>query len=63
MLGNAWQLGEVAVPECSIELQNLKIRTICQTKNKTAFLPILCYAFALFFSVDFQQVRNYFKNK
>ena len=28
-----------------------------------AFLPILCYAFALFFSVDFQQVRNYFKNK
>ena len=22
-----------------------------------------CYAFALFFRVDYQQVRNYFKNK
>lgn len=27
------------------------------------FLPMQCYAFALFIRVDFQQVRNYFKNK
>jgi len=39
---NVLGIGEEAVSKSSIELQNLKIRTICQTKNKTAFLPIPC---------------------
>jgi hypothetical protein len=33
---NGFGLGDVAVTECQIEVQNLKFRTICQTKNKTA---------------------------
>ena len=33
---------KVFLIEKQIELQNLKIRTICQTKKKTAFLPIPC---------------------
>ena len=39
---NVSGIGEEALTESSIELQNLKIRTICQTKTKTAFLPIPC---------------------
>jgi hypothetical protein len=39
---NGLGIGEEAVSKSSIELQNLKIRTICQTKNRTAILPIPC---------------------
>ncbi len=43
--------------QCFIVAQKLNLQ------RQAPFLPILCYAFALFFRVDFQLVRNYFKNK
>jgi len=41
-VANVSGIGEEAETKTLIEAQNLKIRTICQTKNKTAFLPIPC---------------------
>jgi len=32
-------------------------------QRQAPFLPMQCYAFALFFSVHFQLITNYFKNK
>ena len=39
---NVSGIGEEAVSESSIELQIFKLKIKCQTKNKTAFLPIPC---------------------
>jgi hypothetical protein len=46
-----------AFAECSTVAQKLNLQ------RQAPFLPMQCYAFALFFRVDIQQVRNYFKNK
>jgi len=46
MAANVIGLGEEAETKSLIEVQKLKIRTICQTKNKTAFLPNPCYTLA-----------------
>jgi len=42
MAHNVSGIGEEAVSESSIELQIFKLKIKCQTKNKTAFLPIPC---------------------
>lgn len=46
-----------ALTQCLIVAQKLNLQ------RQAPFLPMQCYAFALFFRVDYQLVRNYFKNK
>ena len=56
LAGNVKTLGEEADLEAlTFSLAQTPIgSTNVQFSTKTAFLPILCYAFALFFRVDYQ---------
>ena len=65
MIFNVLQLGEVADFERQMfDLAQMFIRNPkLDLSTEPAILPNCCYAFGLFFRVDFQSVRKYFKNK
>jgi hypothetical protein len=52
-----WNTNVQPLHQSFIVVQKLNLQ------RKAPFLPMQCYAFALFFRVDFKLVRNYFKNK